>query len=320
MNNIALIYMGGTFGCIGEPLSPMPAKAFIPQLKQYLTTDCHIECMVAPSIKDSSACNAVDWLQLVQQIQHLQQHAFQHFVIIHGTDTLSYASALLAHLLGTSAHVVLTGSQYPLLNEQGQALHEFSDALNNLNFALSAVKQVSAGVYLAFDQALIHARSALKQHTTALTAFAGINAEQAIASTSPYFVTPDDIEKAQRFNCISLMLQPLSMQLHLSNLTQLLQSAPDCLILQGFGTANFAVNHEIIQLLQAFQSKNCAVILTTQVPFGTVDQRYAVSAWLKDTNILVTDGFGHADLYAKALKMYLQYDNVADWHTHWHDE
>ena len=25
MKKIALIYMGGTFGCIGDPLSPMPA-------------------------------------------------------------------------------------------------------------------------------------------------------------------------------------------------------------------------------------------------------------------------------------------------------
>jgi len=33
---IALIYMGGTFGCVGEPLSPMPAEQFLPRLAQVL--------------------------------------------------------------------------------------------------------------------------------------------------------------------------------------------------------------------------------------------------------------------------------------------
>ena len=33
MKKIALFYMGGTFGCIGEPLAPMPYEQFLPQLK-----------------------------------------------------------------------------------------------------------------------------------------------------------------------------------------------------------------------------------------------------------------------------------------------
>jgi len=36
MKKIALIYMGGTFGCVGEPLSPMPAEQFLPRLAQVL--------------------------------------------------------------------------------------------------------------------------------------------------------------------------------------------------------------------------------------------------------------------------------------------
>lgn len=121
MKKIALIYMGGTFGCIGEPLSPMPAEHFIPQLQQILPAHLAIECFVAPAIIDSSACTAENWLQLIQMIQQLQLQAYQYFVVLHGTDTLSYASATLAGFLGSSAHVVLTGSQSPLLDVTGQA-------------------------------------------------------------------------------------------------------------------------------------------------------------------------------------------------------
>ncbi|NEU36380.1 asparaginase, partial [bacterium LRH843] len=77
-----------------------------------------------------------DWLMLVQQIQQLQLQGYAHFVVIHGTDTLSYAAATLARFLGQSCHLVITGSQYPLLNKAGTDTREFTDALDNLYYAL----------------------------------------------------------------------------------------------------------------------------------------------------------------------------------------
>ena len=320
MKKIALIYMGGTFGCIGEPLSPMPAEDFIPQLQRILPLNLAIECFVAPSIKDSSACTATDWLKLIQLIQSLQLKHYQHFVVIHGTDTLSYASATLARFIGQSAHVVLTGSQYPLLNVSGTQTREFTDAMDNLNLALDAVVTTPVGVYLAFHRQLLHAQTALKQHTTELNAFAGQNAQVNLATIQhSYIVHEHDIAKAAAFNCLSFMLQPLAIEQHIANLKNLQQQAPHALILQGFGTGNLAVNAEFISTLQAIQTQGCAIILTTQVPFGTIDQRYAISEWIQHANIIISDCLGHADLYAKALKMYLQYDSVDQWHAHWHD-
>ena len=320
MKKIALIYMGGTFGCIGEPLSPMPAEDFIPQLQRTLPLHLEIECFVAPSIKDSSACTATDWLQLIQLIQSLQLKHYQHFVVIHGTDTLSYASATLARFIGQSAHVVLTGSQYPLFNVSGTQTREFTDAIDNLNLALDAVVTTPVGVYLAFHHQLLHAQTALKQHTTELNAFAGQNAQMNLATIQhSYIVHEHDIAKAATFNCLSFMLQPLAIEQHIANLKNLQKQAPHALILQGFGTGNLAVNAEFISTLEAIQTQGCAIILTTQVPFGTIDQRYAISEWIQHANIIISDCLGHADLYAKALKMYLQYDSVDQWHAHWHD-
>ena len=320
MKKIALIYMGGTFGCIGEPLSPMPAEDFIPQLQRILPLNLEIECFVAPSIKDSSACTATDWLKLIQLIQSLQLKHYQHFVVIHGTDTLSYASATLARFIGQSAHVVLTGSQYPLFNVSGTQTREFTDAMDNLNLALDAVVTTPVGVYLAFHRQLLHAQTALKQHTTELNAFAGQNAQINLATIQhSYIVHEHDIAKAAAFNCLSVMLQPLAIEQQIANLKNLQQQAPHALILQGFGTGNLAVNAEFISTLEAIQTQGCAIILTTQVPFGTIDQRYAISEWIQHANIIISDCLGHADLYAKALKMYLQYDSVDQWHAHWHD-
>ena len=320
MKKIALIYMGGTFGCVGEPLAPMPAEKFIPLLQHVLPLQFNIECFVSPVIKDSSACTAEDWLKLVKYIQKLQQKQYQHFVIIHGTDTLSYASAVLAHCLGNSASVVLTGSQYPLLNVNGNDTREFTDAIDNLNFALDSVSKCSSGVYLAFHHRLIHAQTALKRHTTELDAFTGIDANLAIsANTDVINVTESLIIKAQCFNCLNIMWQPIAIDAQIQNLELFIENPPHVLILQGFGTGNIAVNDKLIQVLKSIQAKNCAVIINSQVPFGSLDQRYVVSEWITHANFLVSNSFSHADLYAKALKMYLKYDSVEQWHDHWID-
>ena len=320
MKKIALIYMGGTFGCIGEPLSPMPAEHFIPQLQQILPAHLAIECFVAPAIIDSSACTAENWLQLIQMIQQLQLQAYQYFVVLHGTDTLSYASATLAGFLGSSAHVVLTGSQSPLLDETGQATRKITDAIDNLYFALNSVTTTAAGVYLAFHQQLIYAQSALKKHSTELDAFAGIDIRHHVQlQQRNHPVCEADVIKARAFNCLSVMAQPIAIEQQIINFKNLQRHPPHVLILQGFGTGNWAMNEDLIQTLQDIQAQGCAIILTTQVPFGPMEQRYAVNSWMQHAHILISDCLGHADLYAKALKMYLQYDTVEQWHVHWHE-
>ncbi len=318
--DIALIYMGGTFGCVGDPLAPMPADAFIPQLCNLIEKKYQVKCFQAPQIKDSSACQAQDWLELVYFIQDLIKKNYQYFVIIHGTDTLSYASAVLSHCLAQSAHVILTGSQYPLLNTCGNELREFSDAMDNLTFALEKVKTSDSGVYLTFHQQLIHAQTALKIHTTELAAFAGLDAQINIQKPKhAKNITLNDIEKAKSFNCMSLMIQPIDIDLQIQNLKQLLIHPPHFLFLQGFGTGNLAVNADFIQLIDELYEKGCATVLTTQVPFGGTDQRYAIADWVKHSKVLLNESHGHADLYAKALKMYLQYDAVEQWHRHWYE-
>ena len=200
MKKIALIYMGGTFGCVGEPLMPMPEQDFLPLLAKIIPPHLQVECFAAPSIKDSSACTATDWLKLVQQIQQLQLNGFQHFVIIHGTDTLSYAAATLARFLGHSCHAIITGSQYPLLNVEGNDTREFTDATGNLYLALEQVLSLPTGVYLAFHEQVFHAQTTLKVHTTELDAFVGVKADQSCQTTADFLVVQKEyIQTSQRF-------------------------------------------------------------------------------------------------------------------------
>lgn len=321
MKKIALIYMGGTFGCIGDPLYPMAAQDFLPQLAKVLPVHLEIECFAAPHIRDSSAATAEDWLRVIQQIQALQLQQFQHFVIIHGTDTLTYAAATLARFLQQSCHVMLTGSQYPLLNVHGDDNRDFTDALDNLNTALEHVLKVPNGVYVAFNHQVFHACTTVKIHSTDLHAFHGLTLDQpfTLPDCSAFVVQQEHIDLAKRLNVINWMMQPIEIDKLNQNLQGLKTNLPDVLILQGYGTGNIAVNQLSIQLLAQIQHQGCHVILDTQVTFGGIDQRYAISQWVQQSKILVNDTYSRSDLYAKILKMYLQYPASDQWHDHWYD-
>lgn len=322
MSKVAVIYMGGTFGCVGSPLSPMSHCQFLPKLHAIIhphLTD--VDCYPAPDIIDSSACTAKTWLHLIQFIQQLKQtQHIQKFIIIHGTDTLSYASAVLSHFLAQSCTVILTGSQYPLLNIEGTEVRVETDALNNLHHAIDHISQVSTGVHLSFDGQLYHGHSVIKYHTTALDAFRGISSQEYIRTPqTSYTVSDTDISRAQTLNLINLMFQPTEQEQFSNFLNLISTQAPDFLILQGFGTGNIATNAQIVQQLKQLQQQGCLAVLTTQVTFGCIDQRYAISQWVKDADILVSDCIGHADLYAKILKLYLTYQHISQYQQHWAD-
>ena len=114
------------------------------------------------------------------------------------------------------------------------------------------------------------------------------------------------------------MLQPIAKQQFILQLKNLLLSPPNFLVLQGFGTGNIAVNDEILALFEQLYQQRCLPIISTQVTFGQLDQRYAVSSWIQSAKVLVNDCHSHADLYAKVLQMYLKYPTHEQWFEHWH--
>lgn len=320
-SKIALIYMGGTFGCVGEPLAPMPAADFFPQLKEILPVQNPIELVQAHEIKDSSACTARDWLLLIQKIQQLQAKQFQNFIVIHGTDTMSYAAAILSRFLHDTCRVIITGSQFPLLNHAATSLHPSSDALDNLNHAIQYMENVSDGVYLCFNHQIFHARTAVKTHRTALNAFCGEAFTNVIKPISSSFVdiTEQHIERSTQLNIANLSLRPIEIKLFNQHLTRFIDNSPHVLILQAYGTGNLAINADTTDILKQLRALGCHIVLSSQVMFGELDQRYAISSWIKASDILIDDTLSDADLYAKILKMYLQYPSTDQWLQHWYD-
>lgn len=318
MPKIAVIYMGGTFGCIGSPLTPMPAAPFLEKLKQLNIERSQLDFFAVPNIKDSTECNASDWLELAHYLQQLEQQ-FQHFIIIHGTDTLSYAGAFLHHVFADRLRIILTGSQYPLLSASGQSLHTHSDAERNLCFAYQKIKIIDKGVYLAFNQALHVAHSTYKQDTQNFDAFLSQqNDTPHKAAVARHLTLSNDvIFRAQQIKICNYYFYPAAANHHAQLMKALLNDPPQILVLQGFGSGNIPYSAHLKQALSDLIATGCWIILSSQVLFGVLSQQYAVASWLNDLNLAIDPHHSQADLYARTVLLYLQYGGQKDWQRYW---
>ena len=297
----------------------MPAVDLLDRLPAlHFEVEAELHYFAAPTIKDSSELSASDWLQLSQQIVQLSDR-FQHFVVIHGTDTLSYAGAVLHHLFDRDLHIVITGSQYPLFNAEATALNPDSDAWHNLNFALQQTQQQQAGVYVAFDQQLLAAASCYKLHTRALGAFIG-NDRQSEHSPSLYYraqLSADDMQSAAQLRLLNLYISPCSSEALCAHLKQISSQPPHILILQAFGSGNLPYSPALAAQLEQLSAQGCWVILSSQVLYGRLSQQYATGSWLSATGVVFDPHYSQADTYARAILLYLQYGKTHNWQRYW---
>lgn len=322
-SSLAVIYMGGTFGCVGEPLSPMPAQQFLQCLSRFYPD---LNFFSAPVIKDSSELSAQDWLNLAHFIESLaKQHQYQQFIILHGTDTLAYASAFLYHLFAQRYTIILTGSQFPLLKVDGSALRPQSDAQANFEFAVANMAKTQNGVFLAFNQQLFYGNSTYKAHThhenaftgqavtaqhypsTSLNAFAQLHLDE--TSLSHY------VQKFATLSIVNWYVQPcLSTQLA-EQLQHFSHQPPNILILQGFGSGNLAYSDALYHCLKALNTQGCQIIISSQVFFGELSQQYATGHWLKDVGVVFDTHISQADSYARLVLLNLMYADT--WQEFW---
>lgn len=116
--NILLIYTGGTIGMMKD-FETGALKAFnfgkllnkIPELKQL---DCDIETISFDNPIDSSNMNPAAWVKIAEMIE-ANYDTFDGFVILHGSDTMSYSASALSFMLeNLDKPVVFTGSQLPI--------------------------------------------------------------------------------------------------------------------------------------------------------------------------------------------------------------
>jgi len=117
-SKILLIYTGGTIGMIKDyetgALKAFNFKKLLKRIPELQLLDCEIDTVSFENPIDSSNIQIENWQNIASIIED-NYDKFDGFVVLHGSDTMSYSASALSFMLeNLSKPVVFTGSQLPI--------------------------------------------------------------------------------------------------------------------------------------------------------------------------------------------------------------
>ncbi len=297
--NILLIYTGGTIGMMKD-FETGALKAFnfkkllqkIPELKQL---DCNIETISFSKPIDSSNMNPDKWVQIATIIEE-KYNDFDGFVILHGSDTMSYSASALSFMLENLAKpVVFTGSQLPIGDLRTDAKENLITAIQIASLQQKG-KPVIKEVCLYFEYKLYRGNRTTK-----------INAEHFNAFTSPNY--PPLAESGVHLNVSSNVISDKQSNKKLivhktlnddvviikmfpginENVLSAIVDTPNLkgVVLETYGSGNAPTEDWFIQILKKAIKQGLHVVNVTQCSGGSVNMgQYETSTQLKKIGII----------------------------------
>ncbi|APG60488.1 asparaginase [Christiangramia salexigens] len=177
-SRILLIYTGGTIGMIKDYESGA-LKAFnfdellqnIPELK---ILEHEIETLSFDDPIDSSNMNPECWLKIASTIDE-NYHDYDGFVVLHGSDTMSYTASALSFMFeNLTKPVIFTGSQLPIGDLRTDAKENLITSIQIAGLQKNG-RPVISEVGLYFEYKLYRANRTTKVNAEHFQAFASMN-------------------------------------------------------------------------------------------------------------------------------------------------
>ena len=295
---ILLLYTGGTIGMMKD-FETGALKAFnfskliskIPELKQL---DCEIETISFEKPLDSSNMTSIHWISIANSIQN-NYDSFDGFVVLHGSDTMSYTASALSFMLeNLSKPVIITGSQLPIGDLRTDAKENLITAIQIASLQTKN-KAVISEVGLYFEYKLYRGNRTTKINAEHFNAFASPNyPELAESGVHLKINTPFLLPKSSKKfkintelddNVAVIKLFPginesvLSAILNIPNLKGI--------ILETYGSGNAPTDEWFISLLKKAIKIGLHIVNVTQCSGGSVTMgHYETSTLLKKIGVI----------------------------------
>lgn len=296
--NILLIYTGGTIGMVKD-FETGVLKAFnfskllknIPELK---LLDCNVATISFEKPIDSSNMNIGEWVKLANIIKD-NYDSYDGFVVLHGSDTMSYSASALSFMLeNLSKPVVFTGSQLPIGDLR-------TDAKENLITAIQVAslqekgKSVIKEVCLYFEYKLYRGNRSTKISAEHFNAFASPNfpslAESGVfLRVNEELLSKPSVKKLDvhtRFddNVAVIKIFPGIN----ANVIKAILSADNLkgIVLETYGAGNASTEDWFISMLSEAINKGIQIVNVTQCSGGSVNMgHYETSSQLKQIGVI----------------------------------
>lgn len=297
--SILLIYTGGTIGMIKDfktgVLKAFDFKNLLDKIPELQLIDCHIKTISFEEPIDSSNMNPVNWVQIAEIIE-TNYSEFDGFVVLHGSDTMSYTASALSFMLENLAKpVVFTGAQLPIGDLR-------TDAKENLITSIQMASLQEKGspvikeVCLYFEYKLYRANRTTKLNAENFKAFASLNYPELAESGVHLKINHDYLYKPNSKKSL-IVYKDLNTNLALIKLfpgiskaflkATLATSGLKAVILETFGSGNGPTEAWFIEILQESINRGIHIINVTQCAGGSVMMgHYETSNQLKAIGVI----------------------------------
>ena len=296
---ILLIYTGGTIG-MKKDFETGALKAFnfskllqrIPELK---LLDCEIETISFEKPIDSSNMNPEKWADIATIIED-NYSCYDGFVVLHGSDTMSYSASALSFMLeNLSKPVIFTGSQLPIGDLRTDAKENLITAIQIASLRENGNPVISE-VCLYFEYKLYRGNRTTKTNAEHFNAFISPNYPHLIESGVHLKMNKElflplkkelklKVHKTLDTNVVIVKMFPgmnetvLAAIFNISNLKGI--------VLETYGAGNAPTEDWFIRLLTQAIQNGIQVVNVTQCSAGSVNMgQYETSSAMKKIGVI----------------------------------
>ena len=288
--SILIIYTGGTIGMQRDEngtLVPFDFNSIESEFPSVRHLNVHIDIHKMPPIDSSNVTPAL-WSELARTIRD-NYAAYDGFVVLHGTDTMSYTASALSFMLETLAKpVVFTGSQIPMGIMRTDGRENLITAIEIASARIGG-KPVVPEVSLYFQNRLFRANRTSKVSAEALSAFDSRNYPPLAEVGVNIAYNFDDIAYPEGWfdgSAEEATAEPLRIAEHFDTNVAILKIFPGIseqtlravlsskglrgVILETFGTGNAPTAEWFIETLSEAISRGLTIVNVTQCTGGAV--------------------------------------------------
>ncbi len=296
---VLLIYTGGTIGMMKD-FATGALKAFdfdqlLDKIPELHLLDCIIATHSFDTPIDSSNMNPEQWIRIAAVIEENYQK-YDAFVVLHGSDTMSYSASALSFMLeNLSKPVIFTGSQLPIGDLRTDAKENLITAIQiaSLRDGDSAVLQEVA---LYFEYKLYRGNRSSKINAEHFNAFASPNYPCLAESGVHLKVGNEYLLKADK-------KQSLIVRTSINEDVAIIKLFPGInatifggilsirglkgVVLETYGSGNAPTETWFTDALQDAISRGIHIVNVTQCSGGSVNMgQYETSTMLKELGVI----------------------------------
>ncbi len=284
---IAVLYVGGSIGMIRNQktgrMENLESLAEIHRFLPELQREVALQFFTLSNL-GSSEITHVHWIEIAEMIKK-HYDAFEGFVVIHGTNTMSYTAAALSFALqNLSKPIVLTGALMPI-NDMA------SDGRTNLVLAIRAAQLDIAEVCIVLGPNILRGSRAMKVEQSILNTFESPHLAPLGLFSTDVTLDPKRFVRRKRTLAAHIGFDPnvLSLTLHpgipLEQFDALLAAKPHGIVLQTYGQG--MLPEQLHSWLRSVTKKEIPVLITSQMHKGRIDlQLYRKQIILEELGII----------------------------------